>query len=115
MQVKYSKRVQKTGFERVQARKKGVKEYINATRSSWLGNPFPLSKYSLEISLKMYRKYLFWRLRIDVQFRKYLVQLKRDARIYTVRIGCTCDLSKRCHVDELIHFIKNDVIFADGK
>jgi len=93
---------------RVQARQKGVVGYINCMRGSWLGNPFPLNRYSREMSLINYEGYLKWRIRNDFTFSTYLMELGEKSKTETVTLGCTCKIfpHEDCHVDLLIKHIK---------
>ncbi|MHA1227542.1 MAG: DUF4326 domain-containing protein [Candidatus Hodarchaeales archaeon] len=101
---------------RVQARKKGNRNYINCMRGTWLGNPFPLARYSLDKSLSLYETYLLSRISYDSKFRDYLLWLGKQSLTEEIRLGCTCKLDQKCHVDILIKFIGNMVhsIIPDG-
>lgn len=94
---------------RVKARVKGVTGYINCMRGSWLGNPFPVNRYDLELSLKYYRDYLYWRIDNDEVFKSYLLTLRKSALYGKVYLGCTCKLEAKCHVDVLIDIIREVV------
>jgi len=93
------------GINRVKARQKGVTGYINCMRGTWLGNPFPLNKYSLEESLALYQEYLLWRIASDLTFREYLRGLRKASIWKDITLGCTCNLHSECHVDILIEEI----------
>ena len=92
---------------RVQARTKMVKGYLSCMRGTWLGNPFPLTKYTLEDSLSLYERYLTWRVNTDVVFQNYLFNLGEKAIKEDVTLGCTCKPDAKCHVDILIKFISS--------
>jgi hypothetical protein len=78
---------------RVKARQKGVTGYINCMRGTWLGNPFPLNKYSKEDSKQLYQIYLQWRISRDNIFRVYLMDLGfRSLKGDEILLGCTCNL-----------------------
>ena len=87
---------------RVKARQKGVTGYINCLRGTWLGNPFPLSKYTLNNSLLLYKEYLKWRITNDEVFREYLKGLYEKGKTDKISLGCTCNIQDSCHVDILI-------------
>ena len=87
---------------RVKARQKGVTGYINCLRGTWLGNPFPLNKYTLNNSLLLYKEYLKWRITNDEVFREYLKGLYEKAKNERISLGCTCNIQDSCHVDILI-------------
>ena len=86
--------------QRVKARQKGVTGYVNAMRPGWLRNPFPLSEYSPEESLRKYKEYLLNKLKNDKDFFDRFVKLKGRT------IGCTCKLESPCHVDIIIDVLE---------
>lgn len=86
---------------RVQARKKGVKGYVSILRGTSFGNPYPLTKYSREESLKLYEEYLYDKLAKDWSFAEQFKKLGGKT------IGCTCRLDQACHGDIIIR------MFAD--
>lgn len=96
--------------KRVQARKKGVKGYVNAMRPAWLGNPFPLSKYKLDVSLEYYERWLRRTLLLseagkDYTEKKYENFAKRFDQLWGKDIGCTCSRNGPCHVDIIIKIL----------
>lgn len=91
---------------RVRARQPGIKGYINCMRGSWLGNPFPLSKYDKNLCIILYRKYLKWRIKEDAIFHKYLNDLHIESLSKDIFLGCTCRKDRVCHVDVLIQEIR---------
>ncbi len=97
---------------RVKARTKMVKGYISCMRGTWLGNPFPLTKYTLEESLYFYKAYLVWRVGVDIKFQDYLYEIGRKAIKEDIRFGCTCNPDAKCHVDILIKIIIN-LVYGD--
>lgn len=94
-------------LRRVKARTKGVTGYVNCARGSLFGNPFPLSRYNLELSLSLFRIYLDWRIKKDPMFNYELAKIAKRAEREEVTLGCTCKLESKCHVDIIIEELKN--------
>lgn len=92
---------------RVQARTKMVRGYISCMRGTWLGNPFPLTKYCLYDSLRLYHKYICWRIENDQVFYDYLEDLKKRSINKDITLGCTCKPKDECHVDILIRLMSS--------
>lgn len=66
-------------------------------RPSRWGNPFKLSEYSLDESLRLFTDYLRKRLQTEPDF---LRPLKGK------NLACWCPLSRPCHADIIIRFIR---------
>ena len=63
------------------------------SRPSRWGNPFPLSEYSLEESLKLYRQWLGKKLEENPKFLDPLRGFD---------LGCFCKLNSPCHADIIL-------------
>jgi len=73
---------------------------IRVTRPSKWGNPYPLSKYSLEESLRLFRKHLEDNPELVVQAREKFKDYKY--------IGCSCNLDEPCHADIWLEFLNKN-------
>ena len=72
---------------------------IYVGRPTKWGNPFPLSNYTLEESLKRYRSWLENKLKENPHF---LDELKNKD------ICCWCTLDQKCHGDIILEFQNKD-------
>lgn len=61
------------------------------------GNPYKLSDYSIDTSLKLYAKWLTDKIQADS---KYLESLKG------FDLACYCKLDQKCHADIIINFME---------
>ena len=94
-------------LQRVQARRKGIKGYVNCMRPTCLSNPY-------RIGVDGDRSACCRQFRADLP-RRYQSEAKLQAKINairqrivageTVKLGCSCRLDEECHVDSLIEFI----------
>jgi len=89
------KRIQKKGFYDYSW--KGDPDAVYIGRPSKWGNPFKLYDYSLEESLRKYRKYLEDKLKDDPN---WLEPLREK------NLVCYCPLDRPCHGDIIIEMLE---------
>lgn len=69
----------------------------------WLGNPFPVEDFGLEMCLHLYEAYFLKRVEVDENFRLAVIGLKGKT------VGCFCK-PKPCHLDIVAKWVNHEVI-----
>jgi len=87
----YSRICLKNRFE------KNPENTVRVSRPSRYGNPFPLTEYTREESLRLYEEWLKKQLVEDPSFL---------SPIYNKNLACFCKLEEKCHADILLKFIR---------
>jgi len=87
----------------------GTAHIMNSTvgERGWLGNPFPLSKYSRKESINEYRKVFYKKINSDPEFKAAVKDLKGEI------LGCYCK-PKDCHGDVIAEYLNKLDISADA-
>lgn len=76
---------------------RGSGQHMNNTpvgKKGWLGNPYPLSEYSREESIALFKRDFYARLEVDVEF---AIAVRQLAGKQTARLSWRCD----CRIREL--------------
>lgn len=80
----------------------GDKHILNTEpfEKGWLGNPFTLSEYSREKSIKKFKNAFVKKLKNDKEFRQAVKKIKGKT------LGCFCK-PKSCHGDVIAGYLNN--------
>ena len=99
----------KTALNRVRARQKGVRGYVNCMRPSCLSNPYRIGvDGDRSECCELFRQNLPRLVQSNPKMEAKITDIREQlATGAAVALGCSCSLDQECHVDSLIEFILN--------